>query len=335
MREVTEGRAFDAIIENEYRSIADDDARELYGLICAFTRSRSLVRDQLCSDALDRPITDIYAAMSEGLDGIVVWETVDAARGIEALRARHQVIADIVWDRCLQRLDREKLLMLALEAINLSFGVDSRAFEAFTRDDRVIDSLDSLESKTRFFEEACRKDPKNAYIRQHYARMLRREGKVELALSQIETAIRMAPDLRVLHHTHGVILRDAAMHAANVDVAHRRIAQSEEAFRGAIRRAPRDEYAYQSLAELYLDWARRTEDAAESVSYLARAQEVVSEGLISVRNGEGLYVVASRIEDFLGDGEARIVALRNALLASPSSPVVRYLLGNALRRDGK
>lgn len=334
MREVTEGRAFDAIIEDEYRGIADPRAQELYGLVCAFSRTRSLARDLLCGDSLGRDITELYGLLGQDLEGIVMWETVDEARGVEALRARHQIIAEIVWDRCMDRLDRERVLMAALEGLNLTYGVDARAFEAFTRDDGAVDSLQTLEAKIRFFEEACRKDPQNPYIRQHYARMLRREKHVELALGQIDRAISMAPKLRVLHHTRGVILHDAALDASTAEVGRRRLAQSEEAFRGAIRRAPKDEYAYQSLAELYLDWAMSSSDTTEEVDYVARAQEVVSEGLATARTHEGLYVVSSKIERFLGDDAGRIDALKSALVEAPTSAVVRYLLGNAYRALG-
>lgn len=335
MREVTEGRAFDAIIEDEYRSIADGRAKELYGLICAFSRSRALVRDALCADALGIRLVDMYPLLSTSLEGIARWETIDEARGLEALRARHQIIADIVWDRCLDRLERERFLMAAIDSLNLTFGLDAKAFESFTRDDEAVDSLQTLEAKIRFFEEACRRDPRNPYVRQHYARMLRREGKVELALSQIDTAVAMAPGKRVLQHTRGVILHDAALSAGAQEVARRRLAQAEDAFNSAIRAAPRDEYAYQSLTELYLDWARQVGSVEESIEYTARAQEVVSSGLNVVRNREGLYVASSKIEEFLGDAAARLDALHNALAAAPGSPTVRYLLGNALRRRGE
>lgn len=337
MREVTEGRAFDAIIEDEYRGIMNDGAKQIYGLVCAFSRVRSLARDLVCADALNRNVVDLYSLVGDSLEGIVRWETVDEARGIEALRARHQTIANIVWERCLDRLDRERTLMSAIASLNLTFGIDSRAFEAFTRDDQAVDSLQSLEAKSRFFEESCRKDPRNAYVRQHYARMLRREGHIELALGQIDAALEIGPGLRVLQHTRGVILRDAALEASTTEIGRRRLAQSESAFRSAIRKNSRDEYAYQSLAELYLDWARHIarESERESIDYVARAQEVVTEGMPRVRNREGLYVVSAKIETWLGDEAKHLEALRSALVAAPSSAVVRYLYGNALRSSGE
>lgn len=334
MREATEGRAFDAIIEDEYRSIADARARDIYALVCAFTRVRALVRDSLLADALGVPITDLFPLLGDALAGIVEWETIDEARGIEALRARHQTIANIVWNRCLDRPTYERLLLIAIESLNLTFTADVRAFEAFTRDVDSVDNLQTLEAKTRFFELACRKDPLNGYVRQHYGRMLLREGKPELALSQVDKAIELTPRARAIHHTRGIILRDMALHAASPEVGRRRLAQSESSFEGALRQNKRDEYSYQSLAELYLDWSRKSSDPAEATDYINRAQEVVFRGLQNVRQREGLYLIAARIAREVGDTPARLAALRQALEAAPNSPVVRFVLGTALRRDG-
>jgi Flp pilus assembly protein TadD len=335
MRELTEGRAFDAIIEDEFRGVQDPAAQRLYAFICAFSRTRSLVRDQVCAEALELNLVDVYQTLGDSLEGIAVWETVDEARGIEALRARHQVIADIVWDRCLTATEREDLLSRALGAVNLTFGVDVKAFEAWTRDDEGIDSLSGLEAKTRFFEDASRKDPRNPYVRQHYARMLRREGRYELALAEIDSALDLSPGTRVLSHTRGVILRDLATNiSVPIDVARRRLAQAESAFKTAIARNSRDEYSYQSLVELYIDWAARGADEVEAVAYLAKAQEIVHQGLQAARNREGLYLASSKIQRALGDTPMRLQALKQALEAAPSSAIVRYLLGKLLMTEG-
>lgn len=334
MRELTEARAFDAIIEDEFRGIGDPAAQRTYSLVCGFTRVRALVRDQAVADGLGLNVVDLYSQLRNSLEGLCLFESVDEARGIEALRARHQVIADIVWDRCLTSAEREEILLTALRGINLTFGIDVKALEIFTRDDDGIDSLSGLEAKIRFFEEAARKDPSNAFIRQHYARMLRREKKLSLALEQIHLALEISPRAKTLSHTRGVILRDMATDKlSSRDVSLRHLAQSEQAFASAIRANPKDEYSAQSLAELYLDWAATCSDETEKVLYVSKAQETVLSGLATVRSREGLYRVSSRIEHFLGDTQSSIDALRNALSASPSSPTTRYLLGRVLLRD--
>lgn len=335
MREATEGKAFDAIIEDEYRSILDDAAKDAYGLVCAFSRVRALLRDSLCAETLGLPLTELFGLLTISLEGLVEWETIDEARGIEALRARHQVIADIVWNRCLDRSTYERLLLAAVDSLNLTFNADAKAFESFTRDVDAVDNLRSFEAKTRFFELACKKDPLNGYVRQHYGRMLSRENRPELALSQIDKALELSPKARAIHHTRGVILRQMALESPSIEVGRRRLAQSEDAFEGALRNNPRDEYSYQSLAELFLQWAKKSDDLQESIDYLNRAQAVVFRGLRQVRQREGLYLVSARIAQEIGDGPARLSALRQALEAAPTSAVVRYVLGSALQREGK
>ena len=335
MREVTEGKSFDAIIEDEFRGITNEAAADIYALIAAFSRVRALARDALVGDALGLRITDLYRLLSEELEGIAIWETVDFARGIEGLRARHQIIADIVWDRCLDRVRRERLMIAAVQSLNLTYGIDVKAFEQFTRDDYAIDSLQTFDAKTRFFEAAARKDPGNAFVKQHYARMLRREKRYDLALAQIDSAVKQLPHQRSLRHTRGIILRDMALDSTSRDVGRRWLAQSEAALEEAIGMNQRDAYGYTSLAELYLEWGQKSPDERESVDYLAKAQETLIRGMTNAAVLEGLYVVESRIHKFLGDTPARIDALRSALDQSPTSAIVRFLLGGALSFDGQ
>lgn len=335
MREVTDGRSFDAIIEDEFRSISDERAADVYAFVCAFSRVRALARDLLVADALQIDHASFYRLLADHLEGTAVWETVDFSRGIEALRARHQIIADIVWDRCVDRVRRERILISAVQALNLTYGVDSKAFEQFTRDDYAVDSLQSLDAKSRFFEEASRKDPGNAFVKQHYARMLRREERLDLALAQIDSAISMMPRQRSLQHTRGMILRDLALDIESPELSRRWLVQSETAFESVIGMNSRDDFGYQSLAELYLDWAQKSQDPRESVDYLAKAQETVARGLAHAGILESLYVVESKIQKVLGDTPARISALRTAMEQSPSSAIVRFMLGTALRSDGQ
>ncbi len=224
--------------------------------------------------------------------------------------------------------------MQALESLNLTFGVDVKAFEQFTRDDDAVDSLRGLEPKIRFFEAAVRKDPRNPYVRQHYSRMLRREKRFDLALGQINEALEMSPRARILHHTKGMVLKDLAMDAPIEDMGRRRLTQAEQAFTVAINMAPKDDYGYSSLADLYLEWARKCNASEEAVAYVAKAQEVVFRGLAVVRQRESLYLIMSDIESFLRNTPARIEALRKALREAPASPIARYLLGMVLDRLG-
>jgi integrase len=75
------------------------------------------------------------------------------------------------------------------------------------------------------------------------------------ALGQIEAALQMDGGIRVLHHTRGQILGKLALNAENEDVGRKWMLQSEQEFRVCLSMVPTDDYAYQGLASLFLDWA--------------------------------------------------------------------------------
>ncbi|MCA9303433.1 MAG: SIR2 family protein [Phycisphaerales bacterium] len=331
MKETTEGAAFSAIIEDEFRSLDSDRHRRIYAIVASAYSDRRLLRDTLLADILDLTVIEMYKAIDDSLDGVILFDCVNEARGLHAARCRHHAIAEIVWERCVLPGEREQILQDLVRSLNLYYHQDAKLFEALVRDDRQVDGLGSLEGKINFFEWACKKDPGSPYVRQHYARMLQRAERFELALSQIEAAIQLGPNTRVLYHTKGVILRSMALKSEGLEVARRRLAQAEESFRDAIGRDRRDTYAYQSLAELYLGWAQRTDDPSEQAAYLAKCEETISSGLLNARQRDELWIVSSKVQRWIGDKPAAIESLKKA----GASPVAMYLLGRAYLNANK
>jgi tetratricopeptide (TPR) repeat protein len=276
----------------------------------------------------------MYSETGDATEGVVFYELVDPELGRYAVRARHRTIADVVWRRCGEAVGREGIIQSSLSGLNLNYKSDRLAFDQFVRSDHVVDAIKSLDGKIRFFDTACRKDPESPYVRQHYARMLSREGRAELALGVIDEGLKMNPNLRVLHHTRGVILSQLAERVDSQEIARRRLVQAEDAFRRCISFYDRDEYAYQGLALLYLEWAKRAKDAAESAEYVANAEGVIGEGLRLVTVRDGLWIVSSQIQDWIGDEPLRLRALEQAVRSTPGSIIARYLLGRAYRKSG-
>ena len=331
MRTATEGKSFDAIIEDEFRGIKDAISARLYLTVCCFYQHGAYVRDSLISELLGVSLPDLYASTKDWTEGVVIFECIDEINGVYAARARHRVIAAIVWERCGEATERERVLNESLSALNLNFSLDKEAFESFIRADRVIDSIRTLEGKIRFFDTAAGKDPVSPYVRQHYARMLSRQDKPEFALAQIDEGIKLDPKVQVLHHTRGVILSQLALSSEGIDIARRRLAQAEDSFRKVLSMYKRDEYSYQGLAQLYVGWTRRCETPEEAAEYISKAEGVIGEGLKVVKVRDGLWIESSRIQAMLGDQPSYLRALENAVRESPGSIIARYLLARAYR----
>ncbi len=114
MREATEGRSFDAILEDEFRGIGDYLSRQLYLTVCCFYQHGAYIRDTLLSQLLDVPLTELYKLTGDATEGIVIYECMDAKKGFYAARARHQIIAAIVWERCGDAGEQESLVKKAI-----------------------------------------------------------------------------------------------------------------------------------------------------------------------------------------------------------------------------
>lgn len=343
MREATEGEGvgFDAIIENEYRGInaraGSPYAKNLYLLVCCFYQHGMLIRDQLLETVLETPLQTLHEEVGTSLDGLVEYVETDFERGLYAARARHRIIAEIVWKKCGTRAMKENLLQKAMEKLNLTYRLDKTVFELFITSDEIVDTFSTLDGKMKFFETASRRDPNNVFVLQHYARMLLREQKLSLALTQIDDAIirDRTKAIRSLHHTRGLILTQMAVEERNDDFARKRLAQAEREFLQCIASKESDDYGHTGLARLYIDWSRRPKVSAEEANeYLEKAESVVSNALRVVSARTSVLIVSAEIQRDFGNEPERISKLREAVDSNKASEVGRYLLGRAYRDQG-
>lgn len=344
MREATagEGVGFDAIIENEYRGIDEGQpsslSRELYLLVCCFYQHGMLIRDQLLESVLGLPLQTLHEDVGSSLEGLIEYAEIDVVRGLYAARARHRIIAEIVWKKCGSRERKESLLQKAMEKLNLTYRLDKMVFELFIRSDEIVDTFSTLEGKTKFFETAARRDPNNVFVLQHFARMLLRENKLTLALTQIDNAISKdrTKSIRSLHHTRGLVLAELALTEENGDVARKRLAHSEREFQHCIAAKETDSYGHSGLASLYLRWSQRPKlSTDEATEYLEKAEAVISQGLRVVTERTSLLIISAEIQKELGNQPARLIKLRQAVESDSASAVGRYMLARAYRDQGQ
>jgi len=284
MRETIENNGFDAIIENEFEGIDNEEAKALYGVVAGMHQYGILSRMSLLSGIIQYNIAEVPSLISRYAEGIIRIVEDPLKEDVPCLITRHRIIAKIVWHKCFLGPKRESLLLDLMRHLNLTYNQDKKVFDELTKDDEVVDSIRSLESRTGFFESACKKDVNNPYVRQHYARMLLRDKKYSLALSQIETGLKLDKSARVLYHTQGQILAKMALDADEQAVGEKYITRAIDSFNTCIEMNKNDGYGYQSLAQSYIDWATRWDDQETYAKNISRCEEIISEGLRHVRD---------------------------------------------------
>lgn len=330
MKEATEGREFDAIIESEYHAISNKIAQEFYNIVCICYRFRLPIRDQVISDILSKPLSDIYATLGHSLAGVVEPQEIDTRGGIWVSKSRHPLIAEIVIRRCIGQAHTFLLQKRILAHLNLNFSLDVKLLNEFIQDKEIIDSAKSLDEKTNYFDQAVKQDPDSLYVRQHYALMLYRSREFQKAQEQIEIALSNSPNTKILLHTKGVILRGIALDQSSIEIGRRMLVKSEQCFDQSIKIYDKDSYDYQSKAELYLGWAQKLDAGGVSNNevklYIEQAERTVHEGLRIAKEKSDLWIVSSKIKKFIGDKPAIQQSLMDAIRANSASPVARYLL---------
>jgi tetratricopeptide (TPR) repeat protein len=343
MREATAGAGvgFDAIIESEYLGIdpgkAGSLAKQMYSLVCCFYQHGVVIRDRVCESVLNVELQKLYAEIGPSLEGLIDEIEIRIGSGEYTLRARHRIIAEIVWKKCGTHELREQLLQKAIEKLNFTFRLDKDAFDLFIRSDEIVDTFRTLEGKTKFFETATRKDPGNVFVLQHFARMLLRAEKYTLALNEIDAAIAKdrTKSIRSLRHTRGLILAALAVTEPNTDIARKWLLQSEKEFQFCMMLKERDQYGHSGLADLYLHWSRRPKISVEEANeYLQKAEGVVADGLKVVSERTSLLIISAEIQKELGNKPAQLAKLREEVANNSASKVGRYLLGRMLRTEG-
>jgi hypothetical protein len=334
IREATEGVNFDLIIQDEFFGIQDELAREIYAIIACIHQHSAILRIELLARLLQKPMDELYEQISSYLQGIVFYELINEEYQEYAIRTRHRIIASIIWNRCMAPSIRDNYIHMIINNLNIAYSIDKKAFECFIRSDQMVDSLLSLESKMRFFEKACKIDQDNPYVLQHFARMLVRSNKEILALSTIDMAIAMDGSIRTLYHTKGYILQHMAISDDNIEIARRYLGQSEDSYQIAMRMNIKDAYCYQGLSSLYLAWAKKTVDNSEKTLYLAKAENIIEEGLHKATDKEAIWIEASNIDEYIGDMPNQIKALQEAVEAAPLSTLSKYLLAKAYNIQG-
>ncbi len=335
MRETIENNAFDAIIENEFAGVCNDTAKTLYGIVAGMHQYGILSRMALLGDIIQYNIAEVPSLISQYAEGIIRIVEDPVKEEIPCLTTRHRTIAKVVWHKCFVGPKREGLLLDLMRNLNLAYDQDKRVFDEITKDDEVVDSIRSFESRSGFFESACKKDVNNPYIRQHYARMLLRDKKYNLALGQIEAGLKLDKNARILYHTQGQILAKMALTSESKEIGEKYLTRSIDSFNTCIEMNKSDDYGYQSLSQLYLDWAKAWDDPDTYAKYISRCEEVISEGLRHVNQRESLLLVSSNLEKILGDQPKSIELLNKALDENPASAICRYLLARNVYRNNK
>jgi tetratricopeptide (TPR) repeat protein len=327
LREATEGKKFDDIVVDEFSSVPSPDGQRAYLLICSLHRFGVFVRAALLYRALNIPLADLKQRVFDPTAKIIVArQTIGDPESYYS--ARHQLVADIVFDRVVNS-ERRRLEYYTdlIKHLDIGFASDADAFRKLTRgkNKALLRDFGRIEDRRELMGELLRIDPTDAISLQHAAMMEMEGGDITAAAKYLSRAVELRPGDPSIRDTEGRLLLQSASDEPDANVADGKFARAENAFVRNIQRQRTEPFGYRHLAETYLSWAQIQKVDEKRFAYTRLGYQTVLEGISRCPSTAMLYQYLGVIEDSLGEPDRARKAFLAALSVKPADVVSRFM----------
>lgn len=208
LHEVTMGKRFEDIIQDEYDSLEPNDAKLLYRTICVLNRFRVPVRAGLISRVAGITFEDFQKRFFLPLQRVVL-SSKTSDYDIH-YSARHPEIAEIIFNRTFEgQIDRYHEYIRLIGFLNISFETDKQSLRKLLRAKSLDDLFGDYQDVSAIYEHALDRIGREPYLLQQMANYerLRANGNLNEAIALIDEAERKAPYDNSILHTKAVIWR--------------------------------------------------------------------------------------------------------------------------------
>jgi hypothetical protein len=334
LHEATSGRRFEDILIDEYRRIIPREAQILYLDIATLNRLNIGVRAGLISRVsgitFEKFKTEFLLPLEQ-----VVQQYFDKADHDYHYRTRHSFIAQIIFDKVLQgQSQRADQLIRVIRHLNTDYETDDIAFSEMIKG-KTLASLFADRSYCEQIYEAASRVPSNQYFVHHQRAIFElshANGDIAKAWKAIVAAEASAPSRNSsILHTKALVLKQMALLAPTRLEKDRYRGDAQTILLDLIREK-NNSYAYQSLAETYIDEIRdRAVEITSSgssaldlaqrtfVDLIEKAQGVIQQGLSLYPDNEFLSSSDARIAKLLQEDEKALSILEAAFTKNPRS----------------
>lgn len=203
LHEATAGKPFEDIVINEYNSIPDDEAKDLYLSICVFHRIGTYARAGIISRLHNINFSYFKDKLFMPLESIVYHHR-NYVINDYVYTTRHQYIAELVFEHIL--VNQELRLNKYISVISkLDFGYDSdrQLFIALTKAKQLIDTFKDPEYIRQIYDVACENIGEEPALLQQEAifEMTIEGGNLERARELLQIAAEEEPHNTNISHS--------------------------------------------------------------------------------------------------------------------------------------
>ena len=251
LHEVTMGKNFEDIIEDEYKTLSSESARSLYRSICILNRHRVPVRAGLIHRVFGIDWGQFSEKFHKPLEKVVI--PVGAHNRDLHYMSRHPQIAEIVFQRAYKNVQtRYHEYVRLLRCLNISYQSDRISFRSMVKAKTLNDLFPNYEDVDRIYDIVVETVGRDPYVLQQMANYerIRDNGNLTKSISILQEAQSLAPgDVSVLH-TLATVYRDQANIEDSVPKRERLRSEAKAVLQKILKMEGHSRYVDSSLVDL-------------------------------------------------------------------------------------
>lgn len=347
LHEATENASFREIISNEYERIFPVEARLLYLDICSLHRFGPPVRAGLIARVHGIDFDEFNARFFKPLEEVIKLER-DVKTQDWVYKARHTVIADIVYENCLKTVqEKYDNIVRIITRLNPSYSYDSEVLSELIRAGKLVELFKDPVLGNDIYDLAVQLVGEAPFVHHqrgiYEMRLAGDRAALDRAQRHLERALELSPHNPTVKHS----LAEMALKRSTLAVddeereAWRRQADAQAS---ALRKGARTSHPLHTMAKVALarvrDAVARNEENDSVLTQEAlniaikEAEELLRSGLQQFPNDDRLLNEEATLSEILQNADRALVALRKAFIANKRSELIARRLSRILRAKG-
>ncbi|HEY4678042.1 MAG TPA: SIR2 family protein [Candidatus Angelobacter sp.] len=337
LHEATFGYSFEQILLDEYNHILPFEAQRIYLTVSILNRLNIPVRAGIISRIHGIAFPEFHERFFAPLEHVVFADYDPLIRDY-TYRTRHPHIADILFIRILANPDeRYDLYLKVLQALNLSFSVDKRAFWLMMKGRSILNLFPSHERANALYtaaESMLGADPHLLHQKAIYE-MNRPKGDLRESLRLLNIAKSLAPDDTAIQHTVAELKLRAVDESESILEKEKLVREATDISLRLISAEPVNSYAHHTLIKAGLKKLGILMEQGENAQLQECIRDIelnLYDGLQRFPGDPFLLESESELASILADKDRVYLCLKSAFDANPRSAFVALRLSSLYRK---
>lgn len=337
LHEATFGYSFEQILVDEYNHIGAFEAQRIYLTVSILNRLNIPVRAGIISRIHGIAFPEFQERFFAPLEHVVFADYDQLLRDY-TYRTRHPHIADILFMRILVDPDkRYDLYLKVLQALNLSFSVDKKAFWQMMKGRSILTLFPSHERASALYaaaESMLGEDPHLFHQKAIYE-MNRVKGDLRESLRLLNIARSLAPEDTTIQHTVAEVKLRAVDESAAILEKEKLVREATDIALKLISAEPVNSYAHHTLVKAGLKKLSILLEQGEGDQLQECIRDIemnLYDGLQRFPGDPFLLESEAQLATFLADNVRVYQCLKSAFEANPRSAFIALRLSSLYRK---